>query len=59
MTQVMNTAVDDALRQRELLLHGLHCAREHSDDGQAVRLEYLLETLDGVLAMVACNEARH
>jgi hypothetical protein len=59
MTLPFNAAVDDVLRQRELLLRALDSAREHSDDEQEARLEYLLGTLDDVLAVVACTEARH
>ena len=59
MTQALSTAVDDALRQRELLLRAVLSARAHSDDDQAVRLEHLLEELDDLLTMMTCNEARH
>ena len=59
MTLPLNAAIDDALRQREVLLHGLDRAREHSDEEQEARLEYLLGTLDDVLAIVAAQEARH
>jgi 3-deoxy-D-arabino-heptulosonate 7-phosphate (DAHP) synthase class II len=59
MTHVLNTAVDDVLRQRKLLLQGLDCAREHTDDEQETRLEYLLGTLDDLLAIVTSKEARH
>ena len=59
MTQGLNTAVDDALRQRDLLLRAVLGAKAHSDEDQAVRLEHLLETLDGLLAMMTCIDARH
>ena len=57
MTQTLSAAINDALTQRELLLRGVHRAQEHSED--AVRLENLLETLDSLLAIVTCTEARH
>lgn len=59
MTFALNAAVDLALRQRELLLHGLLRAKEHDDGEQTVRLQYLLETLDDLLEMTTCTEARH
>ena len=59
MTLALNVAFDDALRQRDLLLHGLLCAQAHDDDGQTVRLQYLLEALDDLLSMAMRNEARH
>jgi hypothetical protein len=59
VTQVMSTALDYALRQRHCLLEGLAQANACSDDTQVAQLEYALETLDGLLTMVTCNEARH
>jgi hypothetical protein len=59
MTQALNVAVDEALRQRESLLHGLHCARAGRDDEQAARLEDLLETVDGMLKLVTLIHAQH
>jgi hypothetical protein len=59
MTHRLSAAVDDALRQRELLLKGVLRAKAHDDDGQAVHLEYLLEAFEDLLAMAVCNEARH
>jgi hypothetical protein len=59
MTHALNTAVDDAVTQREVLLQGLDCARQHGDAKQESRLQYLLGTLDDLLAMVTHNEARH
>ena len=59
MTQALSTAVDDALRQREVLLQGLDCARQHGDDEQESRLQYLIGTLDDLLSVVTYNEARH
>lgn len=59
MTHALSTAVDDALRQREVLLQDLDCARQHGDDDRESRLQYLLGTLDDLLDMVTYKEARH
>lgn len=59
MTRAFNAAVDDVLSQRELLVHAVLCANERNDDGQAAQLEHLLETWDGLLAMMGWSEARH
>ena len=59
MTHALSTAVDDALRQREVLLQDLDCARQHGDDELESRLQYLLGTLDDLLDMVTYKEARH
>ena len=59
MTLALKSAVDDALRQRELLLHGLLCAKADRDDEQEARLEDLLETVDGLLKLAALSETQH
>ncbi len=56
MTFALNVAVDDALRQRELLLHGLRRAKAHDDEGQTVHLEYLLEALDDLLSIATSRD---
>jgi hypothetical protein len=59
MTQALSAAIDDAIIQRELLLHGMHRAQVDSNDEEALRLEHLLDALDGVLAVATCGETRH
>jgi uncharacterized membrane protein len=59
MTLALNATVDDVLSQREVLAHAVLSANEQRDHEQAAQLEHLLETWDGLLAMVTWSEARH
>jgi hypothetical protein len=53
MTQAMNLVLDTALNLREHLLGAADYAAEHNDYDEAVRLEYALDSLDGLLTLVS------
>jgi hypothetical protein len=58
MGRSVASAVKHALKQREFLVQRIQHANARCDEGQALQLEYMLETIDGLLALVTCTTKR-
>ena len=52
-------AVDHVLKERELLVQHMRSAKACRDEWQVMRVAYLIDTLDGLLAIATCGETRH
>jgi hypothetical protein len=58
MEHRLTCAVEDALKQRELLVERMREASAGGDEWQLMLLQHLIDTLDDALAIVADAETR-
>jgi hypothetical protein len=52
MDKSFSSAVDQALEHRERLLEHLLQAKVLEDEGQVVQIQYLVDLIDGLLALI-------
>ena len=55
----VSSTVDEALKLRERLLEHLLRAQAREDDDQMVRIQYLIEVIDGALSVITRKAQLH